>query len=313
MAYTKLFSSIITSTIWLQDDRTRIVWITMLACADKNGEVQASIPGLARIAGVPVEDCRAAIGIFMSPDPDSRTKDDEGRRIEEIDGGWRLLNYQKYREMASKEELRTAEAQRKAAYRARISRNQTTVPEVPDMSQNVADMSLNVPKTRHIAEAEADSDAEADLIQEPSPTPSAPIGQSFATVAEVERRYTHMLLDPEADDSDKAQLRRVLNYVTSDRITGKPLHPRKQIKILDLFQRFPPGVVYIACEAFERERCMTSGKDHRYLLAICEQSATSTYIERVADNQKEPHGNVERPKAGPRHIGTVMAAIREKT
>jgi hypothetical protein len=153
MAYTKLFNSIVTSTIWTEDDKTRIVWITMLAIADKNGEVQGSIPGLARIAAVPVEACRTAIAKFLSPDPDSRTKDDEGRRIEEIDGGWSLLNHQKYREMASKDESREAEAKRKARYRAKLARNGKE-----DESQNVPDMSHDVPKTQHIAEAEAEAD-----------------------------------------------------------------------------------------------------------------------------------------------------------
>jgi len=148
MAYTKLFSSIVTSTIWMEDDKTRIVWITMLAVADKNGEVQGSIPGLARIAGVSVEDCRAAISKFLAPDPDSRTKDDEGRRIEEIDGGWVLLNYNKYRDMASKDEQREAEAKRKARYRERLKRN--------GLSQTVPDKSQDVPENRHIAEAEAE-------------------------------------------------------------------------------------------------------------------------------------------------------------
>ena len=123
MAYTKLFSSIITSTIWTEDDKTRIVWITMLACADKNGEVQASIPGLARIAGVTLEAAEAAIQKFLSPDKHSRTKDDEGRRIEEIEGGWYLLNHRKYREMASREDSTNSEAARKARYRARLARN----------------------------------------------------------------------------------------------------------------------------------------------------------------------------------------------
>lgn len=119
MGYTKLFSSIITSTIWSEDDRTRIVWITMLALADKNGEVQGSVPGLARMACVPVEDCRASLQKLMSPDPDSRTKDDEGRRIEEIDGGWSIINFLKYRELASREETRASESLRKARYRDR--------------------------------------------------------------------------------------------------------------------------------------------------------------------------------------------------
>jgi len=149
MAYTKLFSSIVTSTIWMEDDKTRIVWITMLAIADKNGEVQGSIPGLARISGVPVEDCRAAIAKFLAPDPDSRTKDDEGRRIEEIDGGWALLNHNKYRDMASKDEQRQAEAMRKARYREKQKRN--------GLSQSVPDKSRDVPKNQHIAEADTEA------------------------------------------------------------------------------------------------------------------------------------------------------------
>lgn len=123
MGYTKLFLSIITSTIWSEDDRTRIVWITMLASADKNGEVQASIPGLARLAGVPVESCRSAIKKFLEPDRDSRTKDDEGRRIEEIDGGWHLINHRKYREMACDEDRRNQAAIRQQRAREKKSRN----------------------------------------------------------------------------------------------------------------------------------------------------------------------------------------------
>ena len=155
--YTKLFNSIVTSTIWSEDDKTRIVWITMLALADKNGEVQGSIPGVARIAGVPVDDCRVAILKFLSPDPDSRTKDDEGRRVEEIDGGWSLLNHRKYREMASKEEAKETEAKRKARYRAKMARNgKWEMPKsVPCESQSVPCESQSVPENLHIAEAEA--------------------------------------------------------------------------------------------------------------------------------------------------------------
>jgi len=134
----------------------------MMAIADKNGEVQASIPGLARIASVSVDACRSAITKFLSPDPDSRTKDDEGRRIEEIDGGWHLLNHRKYREMASRDEAKEAEAQRKARYRAKLARNGKPV----KMSQNVPDKSQDVPVTLHIAEAEADTLIPCDKSRE---------------------------------------------------------------------------------------------------------------------------------------------------
>ena len=96
--FTKLFSSIVTSTIWEETNPTRIVWITMLAMADREGEVASSIPGLARTANVSLQDCETALRAFLGPDPYSRTKDFEGRRIEVIDGGWKLLNHAKYRD-----------------------------------------------------------------------------------------------------------------------------------------------------------------------------------------------------------------------
>ena len=104
--FTKLFSTLTTSTIWSEPLATRVVWITMLAVADRNGEVQAAIPGLARLANVSVQECETALQTFLSPDPYSRTTDNEGRRIEVIDGGWRLLNHAKYRAKMAAEERR---------------------------------------------------------------------------------------------------------------------------------------------------------------------------------------------------------------
>lgn len=104
--YTKLFGSIIASSIWTEDDRTRIVWITMLAMTNRFGIVEASVPGLAKMAGVPVDAARVALEKFLAPDPDSRSKEFEGRRIEAVDGGWRLLNHAKYRQKMSQDDIR---------------------------------------------------------------------------------------------------------------------------------------------------------------------------------------------------------------
>lgn len=95
--YTKLFNTIVTSTIWQEDKDTKILWITMLAIADFEGKVEGSIPGLANLAGLSIGETKTAIDKLMAPDPYSRTKDNEGRRIAEIDGGWIILNYAKYR------------------------------------------------------------------------------------------------------------------------------------------------------------------------------------------------------------------------
>ncbi len=108
MAFTKLFSSITESTIWVEDDQTRILWICMLAMADKHGRVWGSIPGLANRARISVDATRAAIQKFLGPDADSRTPDNDGRRIEQIDGGWRLLNYEKYRDVRDEESIKAS-------------------------------------------------------------------------------------------------------------------------------------------------------------------------------------------------------------
>ncbi|MCL5280391.1 MAG: hypothetical protein M1376_10850 [Planctomycetes bacterium] len=114
-SFTKLFSTIVTSTIWREDDKTRIVWITLLATADAYGEVAASIPGLAALANVNIADCERALQTLLSPDPYSRTRDHEGRRIEVIDGGWKILNYGKYRQVRDPEKRgpQNREAQRR--------------------------------------------------------------------------------------------------------------------------------------------------------------------------------------------------------
>src|SRR3990167_4075212 len=45
--FTKLFAGLVHSTVWREDMHVKVVWITLLALADRNGEVLASIPGLA--------------------------------------------------------------------------------------------------------------------------------------------------------------------------------------------------------------------------------------------------------------------------
>ncbi len=117
--YAKLFSQILESTLWTTESlETKILWITMLAKADQEGIVGSTIPGLAHLAGISVEDCKAGIGKFLSPDEYSRTQESEGRRIEAIDGGWLLLNYTKYREIASKSHQREMARERVARHRA---------------------------------------------------------------------------------------------------------------------------------------------------------------------------------------------------
>jgi hypothetical protein len=123
--YTKLFNSILASTIWRAPDKTRIVWITLLAMADKDGVAEGSIPGLADMARVSLPDCEKALEELYSPDKYSRTTEYEGRRIEKIEGGWQILNHGKYREKMSADERREYFRKKQQEWRARkkVSKN----------------------------------------------------------------------------------------------------------------------------------------------------------------------------------------------
>jgi hypothetical protein len=115
--YTKLFASLIHSTVWREPDYVRLVWITMLAMADRDGIVEAAIPGLADAARVDLDKCLDALERLKAADPYSRTKDHEGRRIEDIDGGWRILNHAQYRQRLTLDQYRQKHAERQRRYR----------------------------------------------------------------------------------------------------------------------------------------------------------------------------------------------------
>jgi len=92
------WSKMLDSTVWLESGPTRLVWITMLLLKDQHGIVKGFVPKtLANRARVSHEECLKALETFMSPDPDSQSKVDEGRRIREVPGGWFIINHEEYR------------------------------------------------------------------------------------------------------------------------------------------------------------------------------------------------------------------------
>jgi hypothetical protein len=151
--FTKLFQSILTSSVWSEDNETRIVWITLLALADQNGSVSATIPGLSRLAGVPIPAVEAALAKFQAPDPYSRTPDFEGRRVVKAEGGWRLINYPKYRHARDDEARRMYERERKQSQRDQRRK----VRDSPGQSGTIT----QCPSSSAQAEAEAEAEAES--------------------------------------------------------------------------------------------------------------------------------------------------------
>lgn len=98
----KLHSSLPQSSIWMEAPHVRIVWISLLAVCDLDGIARVSEVAAPNLANLPKDQCDEALRVLSSPDPSSRSQDWEGRRIERVNGGFRILNYFTYREAQSK-------------------------------------------------------------------------------------------------------------------------------------------------------------------------------------------------------------------
>lgn len=150
--FVKVYGTILQSSVWLESPTTRVLWITMLALADAEGIVRASVPGLAHAAHIRTTDCERALQVLSSSDEHSRTPDNDGRRVEETEGGWLILNYRKYRELRTETQIAAAERQRRKRERERDASRDGAL-QSPDAE---AEADKRKPNVRVVADYPAD-------------------------------------------------------------------------------------------------------------------------------------------------------------
>ena len=118
--YNKLMQKILDSSVWLESEPTRLVFVTFLAAMDQDGFVALSAVGnVAARARVSLEAATEAVAILESPDKHDPTQEHEGRRIERVPYGWMVLNASKYAVIAKADEEREKTRVRVANHRAR--------------------------------------------------------------------------------------------------------------------------------------------------------------------------------------------------
>ena len=101
MSYFPLDREILSSSIWIEASPTQLkVWLFLLLQADpRTGILPDADPSIAHRCGLTIEETQDAIEWLASPDPHSRTKDNDGRRVERTEEGRvRVLNYENYRD-----------------------------------------------------------------------------------------------------------------------------------------------------------------------------------------------------------------------
>lgn len=102
-SWTPIHRQILDSSLWEAKASIKVVWITILLIASepgRNGEVDMTVRSLAARAGESVKAVQDAITFLMAPDPKSRTRAHEGRRLLPIDPergwGWEVANWNAY-------------------------------------------------------------------------------------------------------------------------------------------------------------------------------------------------------------------------
>ena len=107
--YAKIFNQIYDSSI-VEDPELRFTFMDLLVLADMNGVVDMTHEAISRRTNRPITIIRSTILTLESPDPRSRTPDSQGRRLKRLDDhrdwGWMILNYDRFRKIASEEQRR---------------------------------------------------------------------------------------------------------------------------------------------------------------------------------------------------------------
>ena len=133
LGFTKLDEGILQSSIMAEDPTTFKVWVALMAACKPNGVAPVSPVYIASVCHLKLDDVTKAMKKLSSPDPYSRSKKDDGRRIQEVDHGWRLVNYKYYRRYLYSDspdalrQRRHREKKRDSRDTSRMSRNERDI------------------------------------------------------------------------------------------------------------------------------------------------------------------------------------------
>jgi hypothetical protein len=116
--YTPIFSRIVDSSLWIEQDYVVKIFLTMLAKKDSDEIVRGSAFNIASWAKKSEQEVLDALKILSSPDTKRlEPQPFEGRRIEKVEDGWLLLNGEKYQKEMQKINARRRKTEQQAQYR----------------------------------------------------------------------------------------------------------------------------------------------------------------------------------------------------
>lgn len=159
--YAKLFTSIYQGTL-RGNSHGLLVFTNLLAHADMAGRVDIHPRAIAEEVGLTVDEVKATLLVLESPDDESRSPEEQGRRIVRLDEhrawGWLIVNYVKYRSIRNEDDRREQNRRSQAAWRAKQKDKIQSVSEVSSVSHD------KPPSAHTEAEAEAKKEVPTVLV-----------------------------------------------------------------------------------------------------------------------------------------------------
>lgn len=122
--YGKIWEMMYTGSLLYNGDESWKAIVTfqqMIILADKDGIVTGNLESLHRKTTVPHDVLEVGIRILEAPDPQSRSRRSEGKRIIRQDNwGWKIVNYKAFRDARDEHVLKAywAEQKRKTRQKA---------------------------------------------------------------------------------------------------------------------------------------------------------------------------------------------------
>lgn len=166
--YGKLFASLYQGTMRGKPHEL-LVWTNLIAHADADHCVDIHPRAIADEIGLTVEQVNAALLTLESPDPESRTPDEEGRRLRRLDDhrawGWKLVNGEKYNALRNEAERREQNRLAQQKRRGKIG---------ADSQQPSASVSNGQQPSAVSANTDTDTDTDTDRSKKGSKLPRKP-------------------------------------------------------------------------------------------------------------------------------------------
>lgn len=103
-----LLGEIVRSKFWQMADKTRILWVTLLALRERDQIVRGDTAFLAFFAGIPLDDCVDGLAQLA----------DKGA-IKGVPGGWLIVPGADYAQMEAKDKIRAYKTAKAREYRAK--------------------------------------------------------------------------------------------------------------------------------------------------------------------------------------------------